>query len=200
MLTLDLHPQRDVKLLGGKGKLIIQKCSFFVVSEMVRLRRTFSYPICYTGCKNLIPRHCFLHTTKKAENCISKSCVPIFHDELNSLNLQPWGFPLPLLVPPHCSGRPLPSLLFLCSKYKRLAYTVTQFSGMKSFLLLIVCILSSPRHMKLPCGTAIMNLLLVYLIAKEYRGLLSWISGSGHVKCSSEGTPLTPTHNPDLSQ
>lgn len=66
------------------------------------------------------------------------------------------------------------------------------FAGMKSFLLLIVCILSSPRHMKLPCGIAIMNLLLVYLIVKEYRDVLNWFFGPCHVNCSSEGTPLHP--------
>lgn len=66
------------------------------------------------------------------------------------------------------------------------------FAGMKSFLLLIACILSSPRHMKLPRGIAIMYLLLVYLIVKEYRDVLSWFSGHRPVNCASEGTPLHP--------
>jgi len=37
-----------------------------------------------------------------------------------------------------------------------------------------------------------MNLLLVYLIVKEYRDVLSWVSGPCHINCSSEGTPLHP--------
>lgn len=46
--------------------------------------------------------------------------------------------------------------------------------------------------MKLPRGIAIMYLLLVYLIVKEYRDVLSWFSGHRPVNCASEGTPLHP--------
>lgn len=47
MPTLDLHPQRDLKLSGEKGKLkdilniIIQKLSCFVISKMVQVERIF---------------------------------------------------------------------------------------------------------------------------------------------------------------
>lgn len=47
MLTLDLHPQRDLKQSGEKGKLkdslniIIQKLSCFVISKMVRVKGIF---------------------------------------------------------------------------------------------------------------------------------------------------------------
>lgn len=95
--------------------------------------------------------------------------------------------PSPLSVPLRCSGWPL--LLVRC-KQKRPEYS--ELAGIKSFLLLIVCILSSPRYMKLPCGIANMNFLLAYLIVKEYRDMLSWVSSPCHVSCCSEGTPLHP--------
>lgn len=142
-----------------------------------------------------IPRHFLLHTKSwkwLRRGSISENCVSIFSVKLSLVNLQPWGFPLPFSVLPHCS-RVTPLLPSACVlQIEKTGAFSNVVAGMKSFLLLIVCILLSPRHMKLPTGMAIMNLLLVYLIVKEYRDLLSWVSGPSHVRHSSEGTPLYP--------
>lgn len=75
MPALDLHPQRDLKLSGEKGKLkdslniIIQKLSCFVISKMVRVKRIFHTLFVIQDLKEPYPKTFPLAYNQKAENC-----------------------------------------------------------------------------------------------------------------------------------
>lgn len=105
MPTLDLHLQRDLKLSGEKGKLkdslniIIQKLSCFVISKMVRVKGIFHTLFVILDLRTLSQdiSSCIQQRSWKLlrRGSISERCISIFSVELNSVNLQPWGFPLP---------------------------------------------------------------------------------------------------------
>lgn len=129
MLTLDLHPQRDLKLLGEKGKLkdslniIIQKLSCFVISKMVRVKGIFHTLFAILGLRTLsqdISSCIQPKSWKLLRGSVSVSCF-LFAETYFLLNWTQWIYsleysPLAHLVPPHCSGWPLPSLLLVCCR------------------------------------------------------------------------------------